>query len=81
MSQRKKIKEILLDYQKHCSIEFVEKVHLIDYRARISSLRKEGLNILSEPCLGKCGRNHTSSVHRYWIECKIDVDKQGYLDI
>lgn len=66
MSQLNTIKEILLDGQRHCSAEFVEKMFIIDYRRRICDLKTE-LTILSEPCRGRCGRNHKANMHWYWI--------------
>jgi hypothetical protein len=72
MSQREQIKEILSDGQKHCAIEFVENVCLIDYRRRICDIREElksdNKTVESEPCKGRCGRNHKSPVNWYWIK-------------
>jgi hypothetical protein len=70
VSQKNQIKSILNDGHKHCSTEFVEKLYIIDYRRRICDLKDEGLKIKSEPCHGECGRNHTSSPFRYWIEAE-----------
>jgi len=69
MSQKEKIKNILADGAKHCSSEIIEKLYpIIDYRARIAGLKKEGVKIKSEPCGGRCGREHTANMFRYWIE-------------
>jgi hypothetical protein len=70
MSQKDKIKNILSDGQKHCSVQFVEEVFCIDYRRRICDLKDDGLKIKSEPCGGQCGRNHKSNAFRYWIEAE-----------
>ena len=67
VSQKQQIKRILEDGRKHCSVQFVEEVFCIDYRRRICDLKDDGLKIKSEPCHGECGRNHTSSPFRYWI--------------
>jgi len=72
MSQQKTIKTILNDGKKHCSAEFTEVMRIIDYRARISSIRRElektGNTVRSEPCRGRCGRKHTAPLNWYWID-------------
>ena len=76
MSQEDQIKKLLLDGNKHCSAEILEKCSpIVDYRARISSIKKSvakyDIEVGSEPCKGKCGRIHKSGVHRYWFYKKI----------
>jgi hypothetical protein len=72
MSQQSKIMAILSDQQKHCSVEFLEKMFIVDYRRRICDIREElrpqGQTVASEPCKGRCGRNHSAGMHRYWLE-------------
>ena len=77
-TQKEKIKNILREKGKHCSVEIIERCpYLIDYRKCISDIRDElepkGWTIKSEPCRGRCGRNHNASVFWYWAE-KIDTD-------
>lgn len=72
-SQKNRIRQILDDGRFHCSDEIIQRLggHIVDYRARISSIRKDlrlvGKTVNSEPCKGRCGRNHEAPVFVYWI--------------
>ena len=71
LSQREKIKEMLDWGDWICSSDIIQRMFpIIDYRKRISEI-KEKLppyrQLESEPCRGRCGRNHTANLHRYRI--------------
>lgn len=69
LSQKDKLLEILADGNPHCVVELVERVHCYDYRKRLSELKKSGVNLISRPCRGACGRKHNSGVHTWeWIK-------------
>lgn len=68
MSQVDKIKELLEKNEWVCSNDILQSMMIVDYRARITDLKREGLKITSEPCKNRCGRKHTSNMHRYKLE-------------
>ena len=62
--------EILNDGQWHCSVEFIERMHIVDYRKRLSELKKQGYNLISVLCKETCGRKHKANVHKWKLEPK-----------
>ena len=76
MTQQAQILQLLNDGEKHCVAEILEKMFIVDYRARLGELRKRGYNLISEPCGGRCGRKHNSGVHCWQLKREL---KQGIL--
>lgn len=68
MSQSEQLLNILSDNQPHCVVELRESLFCYDYRKRLSEIKQKGYNLLSEPCEGRCGRNHTSQLHRWTLK-------------
>lgn len=67
MSQAVEILKILNDGNFHCVTEILEKMYIVDYRRRMCDLKEQGHKLISEPCGGRCGRNHSSGVHRWQL--------------
>lgn len=66
MNQHLKLLDILSDGQPHCVTEMLERFKIVDYRKRLSELKKD-YNLVSEPCRGKCGRNHVANLHQWTL--------------
>lgn len=73
MNQHQQILELLSDNKYHCGVELRESLYCYDARKRISELNQRGITIKSEPCKGRCGRNHNSSIHWYCIPIKKEM--------
>lgn len=69
MTQHLQLLQLLSDGQPHCVTEILERMFIVDYRKRLSELRKDH-ELISEPCEGRCGKNHQSNVHRWTLLLK-----------
>ena len=59
--QQAEILDILDDHRPHCSFEFRERLFMVDYRKRLSELRRAGYALKATSCRGRCGRKHKAA--------------------
>ena len=67
MTQQTQILQLLNDGEPHCVGEILEKMFIVDYRRRLCDLKDQGYNLISEPCGGRCGRNHSAQLHQWTL--------------
>jgi hypothetical protein len=66
MIQKQKLIKMLEEKEWVCSTDFHANF-LPEFRSIIAHLRKhEGVGIIDEPCLGRCGKKHDSKGLKRW---------------
>lgn len=69
-TQQNKILQKLNEGSWICSTELID-LYSVDYRSQINKLRKKGYVILSEPCNGRCGRNHQGKMNMWHLATQV----------
>lgn len=66
MTQKNSLINLLSDNEWVCSTKFQEN-YIPEFRSLIAHMRKhEGYQIISEPCLSRCGKQHNSKGLKRW---------------
>ena len=65
MSQHDQILQLLSDGLPHCMTELRDGLYCYDIRKRLSEIKRSGVNLISRPCGGSCGKRHTSNLHEW----------------